>query len=334
MKSSNDSTPNRKQWTAALLLAGIIWPLQAISGPQDRVSSDGMFEAAEVGAESAPMAGKGRERSESFAGVTDVTPEELNLEGVNIYDGSEGKFTDEEYHRLSALPDPGAAGSADVGTETIIPPDTRQQLYTTNYPARAVVLITFRGGRCSGTLIGHNTVSTAGHCVHTGGSSGNWRSRTSFRIYPGANGRSTPYGYCTARSLHSVTGWTRSRNEEYDYGAIKLNCTVGNTVGWFGFTTRNPVGLPSIIQGYPGDKPLTHWLSADKVWAASARQLFYKNDTIGGMSGSPVWYDLNGPYMIGIHAYGQHGRNLHRTYNHGTRITSGVYNNFMYWKRL
>ena len=53
-----------------------------------------------------------------------------------------------------------------------------------------------------------------------------------------------------------MTGWTVSANEEYDYGAVKLNCTVGNTVGWFGITSADPTNFPSIVGGYPGDKPL------------------------------------------------------------------------------
>ena len=87
----------------------------------------------------------------------------------------------------------------------------------------------------------------------------------------------------------TATSPDRPRGDErYDYGAIKLNCTVGNMVGWYGITTANPKNKPSIIQGYPGDKPLEQWFSADKVRATTSRQVFYNNDTIGGMSGSPV----------------------------------------------
>jgi glutamyl endopeptidase len=140
-----------------------------------------------------------------------------------------------EFRGLAALPDAGEAASVggDIGAEVILGPDTRERLYTSAYPTRARVLITFTGGRCSGTLIGPNTVATAGHCVHTGGLLGSWRPVSSFRIYPGRDGALSPYGVCTARTLFSVIGWTVSANEEYDYGAVKLNCTVGNTVGWF-----------------------------------------------------------------------------------------------------
>jgi glutamyl endopeptidase len=315
-----------------LLMAGALLPGQAVSSPHDSVSSDGSYEPVELGTE-AWGGKKSKKTSEAFAGADEITNEALRSDGVEIYDDLGGQLSSEELERLSALPVPSGTdetGTTEEGTEAILGPDTRQRLYTTRYPTRAQVLVTFRGGRCSGTMIGPNTVATAGHCVHTGGSSGRWRS--GFRVYPGANGRSTPYGSCTARRLYSVSGWTNSRDARYDYGAIKLNCTIGNTVGWYGFTTANPRNQPSIIQGYPGDKPLTQWASSDKVHATTSRQVFYKNDTLGGMSGSAVWYDRNGPYMIGIHAYRNHGTGLHSLYNHGTRIVRPVFNNLLRWK--
>jgi glutamyl endopeptidase len=175
-------------------------------------------------------------------------------------------------------------------------------------------------------------VATAGHCVHTGGPGGAWRPVDSFRIYPGRDGALIPYGFCTARTLYSVLGWTGSSNEEYDYGAVKLNCSVGNTVGWFGMTTADPTFFPTVVGGYPGDKPLTQWQGSDRVRALSTRQAFYRNDTFGGMSGSAVWYDINGPYMFGIHAYGLHGIGSHALYNHGVRLVAAVFNNLLAWR--
>jgi glutamyl endopeptidase len=198
---------------------------------------------------------------------------------------------------------------------------------TTSFPYRAVVLITFSGGRCSGWMIGKNTVATAGHCVHSG-RGGRWR--TSVRVYPGRNGSSSPYGSCTARTLYSVLGWVNSSSEEYDYGAIKLNCNIGNTTGYFGFSTSMSTSTALTVGGYPGDKPLTQWKMADRVRALTARQVFYLADTIGGQSGAPVW--KSGNYGIAIHAYGIHGSAPHRTNNHGTRITSSVFNNLRTWK--
>jgi glutamyl endopeptidase len=290
------------------------------------VSNDGSIAMPVEGAFSGGSAGTSATPSH---GARTVTESALSAEGV--FFEHEGRA---EFRRLAALPDGGerasVAGESDA--EVIIGFDTRERLYTTTYPTRARVLITFTGGRCSGTLIGPNTVATAGHCVHTGGTGGSWRPVSSFRIYAGRDGGLSPYGVCTARTLYSVTGWTTSANEEYDYGAIKLNCTVGNTVGWFGFVATTPTNFPSVIGGYPGDKPLTQWMSSDRVRALSTRQLFYRNDTIGGQSGSAVWHDPNGPYIIGIHAYGTHGAGNHALYNHGTLITSAVASNLLAWR--
>ena len=236
--------------------------------------------------------------------------------------------------------------------ESVIGWDTRVRVFTTTpLSARATVLIvnTTDGFFCTGFLIGSNTVATAGHCVHSGGSAGHWYTRTGYRVYPGRNYTSSPYGSCTVKSLHSVAGWTVSKNEEYDYGAMKLNCTVGNTTGWFGFywQTASLTNHPSIVSGYPGDKTgtlqYTQWWGSDTIRYTTTQQLFYNNDTYGGMSGSPVWEDKigsplpdsDGPYAMAIHGYGYHGSTVpHNYYNHGKRITSAAFNNYVAWKAL
>jgi len=271
--------------------------------------------------------------------VGDIAFESATVSTVSPAFKGTGKINSQESGASTAAPDVKELMAlkpvtAEVGTESIIGPDTRIRTYTTYYPARAVALITFSGGRCTGWFIGKDTVVTAGHCVHSGGSGGNWYSRTSYKVYPGYNQNTAPYGYCTAKRLHSVTGWTQSDSENYDYGAVKLNCTVGNTVGWFGFfwQTASLTNYPAIVSGYPGDKPLQQWWSSDTIRYTGTYQLFYRNDSIGGMSGSPVWYDRNGPYAMAIHAYGLHGSSPHNAYNHGTRITQGVFNNLIAWR--
>jgi glutamyl endopeptidase len=295
-------------------------------GGHTAVSSDGSVAAS---TEASASAGGATTSVAPSAGAPRVT--ELSLIAEGAFFDAESRA---EFRRLAALPDGAERGlrERESAAEVIIGMDTRERLYTTTYPSRAKVLITFTGGRCSGTMIGPNTVATAGHCVHTGGAGGAWRPVASFRIYPGRDGALSPYGVCTARTLYSVVGWTNSANEEYDYGAIKLNCTVGNTVGWFGMTTTAPTLFPSIVGGYPGDKPLTQWQGSDRVRAVSTRQVFYSNDTFGGMSGSAVWHDANGPYMYSIHAYGTHGAGNHAIYNHGVRLVTAVFDNLVAWK--
>ncbi|HYO83924.1 MAG TPA: trypsin-like serine protease [Bryobacteraceae bacterium] len=232
--------------------------------------------------------------------------------------------------------------SSGIGVETVLGTDTRQRLYTTSYPARATALITFSGGYCTGWFYGPNVVATAGHCVHSGGTSGRWH--TNVRVWPGYNAGSAPYGSFPAKWVASVSGWTQSRDERYDYGVIKLSTNVGNTVGWFGLLALSGSlnGLPAITQGYPGDKSpaQSQWITSDEVGATHDRQVFYKTDTFGGQSGSPVWYDrpagspgcANGPCAYAIHAYGLHGGAPHADHNHGTRIVQAVLNNLVGWR--
>ncbi|WP_299723327.1 trypsin-like serine protease [uncultured Tateyamaria sp.] len=223
----------------------------------------------------------------------------------------------------------------EIGIRSIFRPDTRKRNKTTTYPERTSVLVTYNNKRCSGAMISKDTVLTAGHCVHGGGSAGSWSQNV--RVYPGRDGPSSPFGSCRARSLHSVTGWVRNRDERYDYGAIKLDCTVGERTGWLGFfwQTASLVGLPTIIDGYPGDKNLTQWRSTDQLRANDTRQVFYRNDTVPGNSGSAVYTTASsvcrGPCALGVHSMGVHGGGVHASNNHGVRITKAVFENLKRW---
>lgn len=226
------------------------------------------------------------------------------------------------------------AGVKEILAGSIIGPDTRTRVNpTTVYPARAIALVTFSGGSCTGWFISKNTVVTAGHCVHEG-PGGTWR--TNVRVYPGRNGSSSPYGSCTAKRLHSVSGWTNSGNETYDYGAIRLNCNIGNTTGWFGFfwQAASLNGISVTVAGYPDDKAFQQWKSTGPIAASQTRQVFYKNDTRPGQSGAPVYYNRPncGQCSMGVHAYGVHGASPHNANNHATRINESVFNNLLSWK--
>jgi glutamyl endopeptidase len=228
-----------------------------------------------------------------------------------------------------AAPRPARNGS-DLTPASVIGADGRYQITgTTAYPYRAIVHISSSIGGCTGWLIGANTVATAGHCVY---GSGAWA--TGVTVSPGRSGSSLPYGSCGASTLYSVVGWTQSQNRDYDYGAIKLNCSIGNTVGWFGFrwTSASLTGQPSYTAGYPGDKSPypTLWRADDTVRISQTFRLYYANDTAGGQSGSPVWNDEASCSTCGIaiHAYGVDSTG----YNGGTRITENVFNNLLAWR--
>jgi glutamyl endopeptidase len=175
-----------------------------------------------------------------------------------------------------------------------------------------------------------STIITAGHCVHTGGSGGAWRSGVA--VYPGYP--NTGYG-CSAITLYSVVGWTVNGSADYDYGAIKVSCTFSGQplaywTGWYGFfwTSASLIGTFVRTQGYPGDKPINQQWGSDGTVQSESLRLFYNNDTVGGQSGSTVYVpNLSGcgHCSAAIHAYGG-------SLNSGVRITQAVYNNLIAWR--
>ncbi len=252
-----------------------------------------------------------------LAGAEEVTEEALIADGVDVTPLSE-----DELAAIDALP-PVTSGVEGEDTESIYRTDTRVQVYPASSSiASRTGLLTFSAGRCSAWLIGPSAVATAGHCV----SNGRGSFYRDFKFYPR---HSTGLGSCSWSSAVTNSRWHNSGDENYDYAVVKLRCTVGRTLGSWGYSTANPRNRHAVIPGYPGDKSSTQqWWGHDKVRTTTTNQVFYRADTIGGMSGSPVGGDeviSRGPYSIGIHAYGMHGSGVHRSYNHGTRITSSVF---------
>jgi V8-like Glu-specific endopeptidase len=222
----------------------------------------------------------------------------------------------------------------DERPETVCGNDERVRITPTNVvPWRwnCQLILTLKDGsraRGTGWFIGPRTVMTAGHCVHTG-RGGDWM--RSIEVIPGLDAANRPYGSQVSTTFRSVTGWTRDGNVETDYGAVILpDATLGNRVGWFGFTVLTDAqleGLTMNTAGYPGDKPSgTEWFISGPLASASPRRLDYMIDTAPGQSGSAVWrFQNNQRHAIGIHNYGG-------CPNHATRITQTVFDNMTNWK--
>ncbi|GIH04025.1 extracellular metalloprotease [Rhizocola hellebori] len=235
-----------------------------------------------------------------------------------------------------------------VGVQDIVGgTDERYQTTPANWwPASSTVAITrttggVTRGHCTGWMIGDDTLVTAGHCVYPRNGT-DWYNRAEFTVWPGRDGGSTPFGSCTVASLHSVSGWTSSFMNGWDYGAMKLNCTVGVNTGTFGFmwTSASQNGTSTYNRGYSGDKPFgTQWASFDSIRVTQDRELFYQHDTAGGNSGGPVYTYSNpncgGPCGVAVHAHGFHGSGApNNNHNSGPRIVEPVFNNFIFWRDL
>jgi glutamyl endopeptidase len=228
-----------------------------------------------------------------------------------------------------------------IGTQSLYVDSRYPVANPAAYPNSTMVLLTLQNGtgsyRCSGFLINANTVATAGHCLHFNGA---WSYNV--RAYPGYTGSYAPYSSCSATRLFSVNGWVSSKDSQYDYGAVKLNCTIGNSTGWLGFRwpSANLDGLSVHIQGYPADKGWDQWGHDGSVSRTYALNTY--SSPTSGFDGAPV-FD-NGRYAVAIfsttaslsssHCNGDICSVTSESYSRGTRITQEVYNNLLYWRSL
>jgi glutamyl endopeptidase len=319
--------------SAALMFAA--WPASAeVIDPDATVSSEGSVTP------SVPNAAASTNISPSFEGLDRGGPGALSAGAMSSY-GARPATEEDLRNFRNAKPIRGSAAPA----ESIIGTDSRKQITNTRvYPARATAQILFKQRTsdsgyylCTGWLVNKNTLVTAGHCVATGDGSALF-AKSTYVIAPGKNGNTAPYGVCGAKTLYTNATWKASANDQYDYAVIKLDCNVGTTTGWYGYSKAVALNNPITVEGYPGDKPSgTQWKMAGKVTVLQARRVFYTIDTFGGQSGSPVWRKIGTTCTacgIAIHAYGTGGSGVTLHNNHGTRITTPVFQNITTWKNL
>jgi len=314
-------------------------PAPAPSGDPEGTTAFTFGGGTEAGTESGAMTESGTEMAliEVRMGSGEIA-DSVNLKQEDVLALADAAAIYPEYEMGAAVASPDTfIPFSVIGTD-----DRFAVLDTTQFPARAIVQIRFenhsgRQSLCSGTMISPDTVLTAAHCVHSGTRNG--RPYSKFRFFPGRNVGAAPFGECNARAAFVLSGWTEGDNpldgREYDLGAFKLDCNVGDATGQVAIRVLgdDELGIKTTVHGYAADKAPAgrQWISEDELRVLQDLKGFYDNDTFGGTSGSAVFETGKTDTIIGVHTNGLHGEEPWASHNAFTRITEGRMQKIQEW---
>ena len=190
------------------------------------------------------------------------------------------------------------------GPLEVIGPDERFPIGDENstFPFSAIVNLRFKrldtntGTWCTGWLVGSSSVITAAHCLYDAVQHPSAPMSGMMTAYPGLNYLSSnpiPFGSCTEFQRWLPYEWIYNAQPSiWDYGVVRLNCTIGESAGLFGFREVTQIDRFLELAGYPSDKDGTGhelWSGYGYVTGLEPRLIYYTNDTYGGQSGAPVW---------------------------------------------
>jgi glutamyl endopeptidase len=204
---------------------------------------------------------------------------------------------------------------------TVIGTDNRTVVDdTTTLPSSAIgsLEVTLDGEdvTCAGFLIDRNSVVTAGHCLHTGGSGGEFATAATFT--PGRDGGTSPFGDCDAERIFVASRWLTNRSAADDWGLIQLNCDVGDTTGWLRMKYMSNAQLANravTVRAPALDGQMK--TASDQIRSVAATTVTHRADADAAQVGAPIYQatGCSGPCVLAIHTGGN------ATNNKGVRIT-------------
>lgn len=155
---------------------------------------------------------------------------------------------------------------------------------------------------CTASVIGPNTIITAGHCLYNHDEEGGWRDK--FTFWPGLNGKDTaPFGgyeYDMAYVFEGfITEYKNSYDDvwPYDVGLLTFKDRIGDQTGWLGYTDMADAAsdFQGTLVGYHSDKPeFTQWRSSCDVVTENISETDFTHDCdfAAGANGAPIYvYD-------------------------------------------
>lgn len=227
----------------------------------------------------------------------------------------------------AALP----AVSAHLETESLVGRDNRIRISrTTDWPYRAIVYIRAYYARLphgwflqgTGTLIGTETVLTAGHVIYDK-KEGGWANRV--EVIPAYNAGYAPYGTTSGTKWAVYNRYNVTQAPTSDVGFIKLKTAIGTRTGTLPTTTGAHANETETLSGYSGDLNGRLGVARGKIAQLGGGLAYYQMDSAPGASGSGL-YDTHRQVQI-VHTSGGDG------WNAGVIISTRVQAAISYWKR-
>jgi len=199
-----------------------------------------------------------------------------------MFDELENEGSELRSYIAADAPDDAPENVAQSGA-SLVGRDTRKRIYDPRqYPYSTVCALLIHARRTNrllhgtGVLVSPNLVLTAGHNLFNNRVGGD---AYAVDVFPALNGDFTKSYRVSASRFVTVVEWKDQADWNYDYGAILLPTTLGQTFGWMSVQTRADgelVGLTVSNLGYPIDCPAeargncpvrgsTMWLDSGKV---------------------------------------------------------------------